>query len=353
MRCGDFHGFVDGAGAHVQSAAEDIGEAQHIVDLVGIIAAARRHDDIAAHGQRIFGRDFRIGIGHGKDDRVRRHAAQHVAGQRPLGGKTQEHVTAHHGVGQSAGLGFGGMGGLPLVHAFGAAAIDHALGVAEQDIFALHAHGLQQLQTGDAGRTGAVHHHLDVFQLATRQMRGIDDAGGTDDGGAMLVVMEHRNVHQLAQLLLDDEAVGGLDVFQVHAAEAGRQIADGIDEFVHILGVHAQVNGVHIGKALEQHRLAFHHRLGGQGPQVTQPQDGSAVGDHGHHVALGGIVVGQLRVLGDRQHRHGHAGRIGQAQVALGGHRLGGIDLELAGLGAGMERQGFLFGEGRTGHLFS
>ena len=42
-----------------------------------------------------------------------------------------------------------------------------------------------------------------------------------DDGGAMLVVMEHRNVHQLAQPLLDDEAVGRLDVFQIDAAEDG------------------------------------------------------------------------------------------------------------------------------------
>ena len=57
------------------------------------------------------------------------------------------------------------------------------------------------------------------------QMGGIDDAGGRDDGGAMLVVMEDRNVHHLAQPLLDDEAVRRLDVFQIDAAEAGAQIA--------------------------------------------------------------------------------------------------------------------------------
>ena len=36
---------------------------------------------------------------------------------------------------------------------------------------------------------------------------GIDQARRHDDGGAMLVVMEDGNVHHLAQLLLDDEAV--------------------------------------------------------------------------------------------------------------------------------------------------
>ena len=57
--------------------------------------------------------------------------------QRALGRQAQEHVAAHHGVGQGAGLGFHGMGRLPLVHAFGAAAIDHALGVAQDDVLAL------------------------------------------------------------------------------------------------------------------------------------------------------------------------------------------------------------------------
>ena len=28
-------------------------------------------------------------------------------------------------------------------------------------------------------------------------------------------------------------------------------------------------------------------------PQIAQPQDGGAVGDHGHQIALGGVVVGQ------------------------------------------------------------
>ena len=84
---------------------------------------------------------------------------------------------------------------------------------------------LEQFEAGDARRARAVHHHLDVCQLAAGQMQRIDDAGGGDDGGAVLVVMEHRNVHQLAQPFLDDEAVRRLDVFQIDAAEAGAEIA--------------------------------------------------------------------------------------------------------------------------------
>src|SRR6185295_7982206 len=45
--------------------------------------------------------------------------------------------------------------------------------------------------------------------------------------------------------------------------------------------------------------------------------------------------------------RDGDTRRIGEAEVALGRHRLGGADLELAGLGASMECQRFFIGERR------
>ena len=83
------------------------------------------------------------------------------------------------------------------------------------------------------------------------------------------------------------------------------------------------VDGVDVGEALEEHALALHHRLGGQRAQVAQAQDRGAVGDHRHQVALGGVLVGEVRIFGDGQHRHGHARRIGQREVALGRHRLG------------------------------
>jgi hypothetical protein len=41
-------------------------------------------------------------------------------------------------------------------------------------------------------------------------MQRIDETGRRDDRGAVLVVVEHRNVEQLAQALLDDEASGAL-----------------------------------------------------------------------------------------------------------------------------------------------
>ena len=62
------------------------------------------------------------------------------------------------------------------------------------------ADGAQQLEAGDAGGAGAVADELGGFDLAAGEFERVDQAGRGDDGGAVLVVMEHRNVEQLAQL---------------------------------------------------------------------------------------------------------------------------------------------------------
>ena len=179
------------------------------------------------------------------------------------------------------------------------------------------------------GGTGAVHHQLRIAQFAVGQVAGIDQAGSSNDGGAVLVVMEHRNVHQFAQPLLDDETFRRLDVFQVDAAEAAQE-PDGVDEFVDVLGAEFQIDAVDIGEALEQRDLALHHRFRCDRAKIAQSEDGGAVGDDCDHVALGGVVVGQRLIARDVQARFRDAGRIGQRQVARGGDRLGDAGLQLA-----------------------
>ena len=67
--------------------------------------------------------------------------------------------------------------------------------------------------------------------------------------------------------------------------------------------------------------------------KIAQAEDRGAVGDHRHQVALGGIVVGEIRIAGDGQHRHGHAGGIGKRQVTLRRHGLGRQIAILPGVG--------------------
>ena len=62
-----------------------------------------------------------------------------------------------------------------------------------------------------------------VVDVAPGELQRVDQAGRGDDRGAVLVVVEDRDVHQLAQALLDDEAFRRLDVLEVDAAEGRRR----------------------------------------------------------------------------------------------------------------------------------
>ena len=77
----------------------------------------------------------------------------------------------------------------------------------------------------------------------------------------MLVIVHYRDFHPVAQRLFDDEAFGRLDVFEIDPAEAGFEQRDGLDELVGVFGVDFDVDRIDVGKALEQHCLALHHRL--------------------------------------------------------------------------------------------
>jgi hypothetical protein len=83
--------------------------------------------------QRILGRDFRIGIGHGENDRLVGHRFDHGLSS-GIGRRQAEKHICPFIASASVRLSVNGMGRFPLVHAFGAALIDHALGVAEDDI---------------------------------------------------------------------------------------------------------------------------------------------------------------------------------------------------------------------------
>jgi len=143
------------------------------------------------------------------------------------------------------------MGGLPLVHAFGSSAPDDALGVAQQDIVGLEADRLDQVETGDAGRARAIADEARGFDVAAGEQNRVDHTGGGDDRSAVLIVVEDRNVHQFAQALFNDEALGRLDVLKIDAAERRPEVAHGIDESFGVFGVDFQIDGIDVGEALE------------------------------------------------------------------------------------------------------
>ena len=333
---GDLHLVVDGLGPDIERAAEDVGEAEDVVHLVGIVAAAGGDDGVVAHGGDVLRRDLRVGVGERQDQRLGRHLGDHLLLEHAAGRQAEEDVGALDHLGQAAGRGLAGVALLPRVHQLVAALPDHALDVGDPDVFLGQAELLEQAEARQRRGAGARDHQLHLGDVLADQRQAVLHGCADDDRRAVLVVVEHRDREPLAQLLLDVEALRRLDVFEVDAAEGGFQRGHDLDQLLLVVLGQLDVEDVDAGEFLEQDALAFHDRLGGQGADGAQAQHGGAVGHHRHQVGARGELRRGGGVAHDLVAGGGDAGRIGERQVALGGQRLGRDDLDLPGSGYAM-----------------
>ena len=99
--------------------------------------------------------------------------------------------------------------------------------------------------------------------------------------------MKDRNVHALAQFLLNNKALGCLDVFQVDTPKCGLKCGDNIDQFIRVGFIHFDIKDIDISELLEQNGLAFHHRLGSQRAYRAQTKNSRPVTDNRDKVATG------------------------------------------------------------------
>jgi hypothetical protein len=173
-------------------------------------------------------------------------------------------------------------------------------------------------ETAMPAAPGAADDHPHVAERATGEPSRRCAGGEHDDRGAVLVVVEDRDVEPGLQPALDLEAAGSADVLEVDAAEGRREPGDGVDEQVDVGDVEADRHGVDAAELLEQQRLALHDRQRGLGPDVTEPQHGGAVGDDGDGVRLPRVVVDQRAVLRDGGADARDPRRVGQRQVLAG-----------------------------------
>src|SRR3546814_2384344 len=89
---------------------------------------------------------------------------------------------------------------------------------------------------------------------------------------------------------LDDEAFRRLDVLEVDAAEGGFERGDDLDQLVGVALVDLDVEHVDAGELLEQHALAFKHRLAGQRADVAQATHRGAVRSAEHTSELQSLL---------------------------------------------------------------
>ena len=230
---------------------------------------------------------------------------------------------------------------LVLVHPLAPAFVDDPLGVAHDQVFRTPERH-DEVGAGDGGSAGAVDDDPDVFDVLADDLQSVDERRRGDDGRAVLVVVEHRDVHGLLELLLDVEALRGLDVLQVDPAKGRLQELADLDDLIGVFRVDLDVEHVDVGKALEENPFPFHDRLAGECADIAKAEDRGAVRNNRHQVPFGGVSVGIFRVLFDFQAGFGNAGRIGQGKIAGSDARFGGDDLDLPFASGGMVVQRIL-----------
>ena len=178
---------------------------------------------------------------------------------------------------------------LVLIHALDAALEDHAGAIGDQHVVTRQTQRLEQLQARDRGGASARGHQLDLIDALVDQLERVDDGGRGNDRGAVLIVVKHRDLHAILELLLDKKALRCLDVLEVDAAEGRLQAGDDIDQLVGIVLGDLDIEDIDAGELLKQHRFAFHHRLGRERPDVAEPEHGGAVGDDPDQITAVGV----------------------------------------------------------------
>ena len=179
----------------------------------------------------------------------------------------------------------------------GQAAVQHALAVEADDV--ADADLGEQAGARRAGGAGADDGDRHVGEALADDPRRVQRRGEHDDGRAVLVVVEDRDVDGVLQPALDLEARRGGDVLEVDAAERRRQRGADGDELVDGAGVDADRVGVDAGELLEQHGLALHDRQRGLRADVAEAEDRRAVGQDGDGVAPAGVAA--TRATGRRR----------------------------------------------------
>ena len=156
-------------------------------------------------------------------------------------------------------------------------------------------------------------------------------AASVDDGGAVLVVVEHRDVEQLLQALLDLEALGRGDVLEVDAAEHRGDALDRLDDLVGRRCTSRQIGKPSTpAKCLNSSALPSMTGRDASGPMSPRP---STAVPSVTMATVFFLIVRSCDPVGlgrDGVAHPGDARRVGHRQVVAVGDRHAGEDLDLA-----------------------
>ena len=227
-----------------------------------------------------------------------------------------------------------------MIHKRCSPLIDDPLDVGDGDVLALGAEFEQQIEACDRRGSGPGCDDFRALDFLAGEFEPVQHRRADNDRGAMLVVMEDRDVHAFAAAALDLETFRRLDVFEIDAAECRLERGDDVNKTIDIGLGDFDVEYIDAGEFLEQNRFAFHHRFRGKRADIAETENRRTVRQDGDQVLANGQARRFLRILRYRQASGGNAGRISKRKVALGGERLRRLDFQLSRLRIAMIGEG-------------
>src|SRR5699024_6585073 len=191
--------------------------------------------------------------------------------------------------------------------------------------------GLSQHVNGsDTCGTSTGDDNLQAGQVAAEQLQGIAQCREDDHGSTVLIIVHNRDIEALNETTFDLKAAWCGDIFQVDSAEGWCQASDRINEFINVLGIEHDGDGLQASKGAKQLRFAFHHGQGRLWADIAQSQNGGAIRDDRDGIAHASVRAGYFWVCGNCFTNFGYTWRVRQGQIAHIAQRAGGSNREFA-----------------------
>ena len=324
------HRFVNFARDDIESATKDVGKAEDVVDLIRVVGAAGADHRVRPGFKREFRHDLGFGLASAITSGVARHLLEHLGLQHAAGREAKENVGAGNSVSERARAGVASVDLLPSVHQRVATLVYDPVDVADDDVVPACAERDEKIERSERRCASAGADDLDLADPLAGELKRVDDCRGNNDRRSVLIVVEDGNAHAGLRLLLDLETFGTLDVLKIDSAKGRLERDDDVDQLVDVQFRDLNVEDIDAGEFLEQNRLAFHHRLGGERADSAEAEDRGAVAEDGDQILPRGVDRRAVGIGRNRLAWKGDARRIGEREVALIGERLGRPDLELA-----------------------
>ena len=259
-----FHRFINLSGTDIKGTAEKPREYRRIIYLVRHIASACTKY-INAQFLCIRQHHFRNRICHGKDNILFRHRLDcffmHFF-ECCRCGSSQKDIRTFYCVRKSSLAIFR----INLFRQFllytvqSSVIIENPLAVQNRHIFRFDAIFQEQSCNSRACRACAKHNHLGFTDAFFNQTKRAENSSQSRNGGSMLVIMEHRDIHSCFQFIFNIVAFRGREIFQIDAGKRFLQNSNSANYFILVFCIEHNRNGINIAKTFVKGAFAFHDR---------------------------------------------------------------------------------------------